>query len=161
MKGFVFLFLLTGAFRLFGQTTDACSDAQKLYAQGKYEEAIKAVGRGLTKNPDNLDCRKIRINSAMRESPTAQMYAIALTDLGYLVDHGDKSEWAYDRIAVAESGLAAQLYEVRDYQNALKHYKVAKEALQKAKNASGGSVYDKRLEDADTYIMQVQAEMKP
>lgn len=164
MKRIGFLLLLAGSFAAHAQSSDPCSDAQNLYNQGKFNEAIRSVGLGLTKNPANSDCRKIRINAAMQESPTAQMYVIALTDLGYLVDHGDKSEWTYERVAVAESGLAAQLYQVRDYANALKHYGVAKEALQKAKGVAGseGSAkYNKRIEDADTYLMQVQAEMKP
>ncbi|NMH27383.1 hypothetical protein [Flavobacterium silvaticum] len=163
MKLTYVLALLAFSTASFAQTgTDFCTQAQTFLDQGKYQDAMKAVGRALVKDPDNSKCRKIRVSAALKGEPTPENYVQALTDLGYLVDHGDKSETTYRQVGDAEVGLARFLYQDRDYTNSVKHYGVAKEAFQKAKGVGGDpKIYDRLIEDTDAYIKQVNSETKP
>lgn len=160
MKKLCFIALLLFSWMAQSQTeADFCSQAQVYLNQSKYLETIRAVGRALAKNPDNASCRKLRITAAIRTTPaTADMYVEALTDLQYLTEHGDKSEWAYQQTAQAEGGLAGILYQDRDYKNAVEHYTIAKEAYQHAQGVTGDAKYLKLIEDTDTYIRQAKSE---
>lgn len=138
-----------------------CEKARNLYNQASYADAIKVAGKALEKNPSNIDCRRTRIASALKWSPDADTYVLALTDLGYLVDHGDSSEETYRNVGDAEAGLARFLFQDRDYANSLKHYQVAREAFEKAKTVSAEpEKYGRILEDTDAYIRQVKSEAK-
>ena len=160
MKTIFGLFFLCMGFGANAQSEqDFCTSAQRNFDSGNYAQAMHDVGRALVKNPDNADCRKIRIAAALKDLPDAKTYVQALTDLSYLINHRDTSELVYNQTGNAEVGLARELYKVRDYTNSAKHYEVAKEAFQKAKGVSKTpATYDSLVNDVDSYIKQVNSE---
>ena len=160
MKKMLLLAMLGLGFAAQSQT-DYCTQAKTLYSEGKYDQAMKAVNRDLVKSPDHTECRKIRINSALKASPSGGSLVTAMSDLNYLLTHGDKSETTYKQMGDASSSLAKLQFDDRDYASAVKQYTIAKEAYQKAKSVSGKSEYDRLIADTDSRIKDATSETKP
>lgn len=141
--------------------TDAefCQQAQTAYQQNNFNDAIKAAGRALAKNPD-APCRRVRIDAAMHDSESSANYLMAISDLDYLIAKGDKSEVNYRGLGNAEAGLAKMHFDNQNFTEASKHYQKAKNAYTSAKGISGTTDYDSQIANVDNQMKQAMAQKK-
>ncbi|HIB37963.1 hypothetical protein [Mesonia sp.] len=126
---------------------------------GGYRYATKRITKAIEQNPTNIEYRWIRIKSLMNSHSEIEQWQMAVNDLNFLLNKEDRKAKVLANLSFAEMQLADSwmnsLLEDKEI-NALKHYKLALEAGDKAVNLDDNYSGRLKLLDIKKSIAELQ-----